>query len=294
MTAYYHIPVLLEEIIALFRGRSLRVFVDATIGAGGHTKTLLQEHPELERVVAFDQDATALAIAKESIAHTCIVEYVESNFCHLREQLQKRGIFEVDALLFDLGVSSMQLDMKERGMSFMHEAPLDMRMSQEAIETASDIVNSFREEDLAKIFYEYGEEFRSRAIAKAIVQARRKKRIETTKELADTIAKTVPFRGKTHPATKVFQALRIAVNCELDVLKTALPQALDLLAPGGRLAVISFHSLEDRIVKQTFAACCKENASYTLITKKPLAPSYEEICRNRRCRSAKLRCIQKN
>lgn len=289
-----HISVLQEEVLSFFREKSLRTFVDGTLGAGGHSKAILKEHPEIELLIGFDQDTNALAIAKETLKEDQHrVRFIHSNFEQIATELKKCGIDKVDGILLDLGVSSMQLDQDERGFSFMRQGPLDMRMNPEGEITAEEIINSWREEDLAQIFYELGEEHRSRQAAKAIVQARRKNRITTTHELAEIISSVIRRKGKLHPATLVFQALRLQVNRELEVLKEVLPIAVNLLAENGRLGVISFHSLEDRIVKETFKAIAKEDPTMHILTKKPIAPDYQEARQNPRSRSAKLRFCEK-
>lgn len=284
-----HISVLQQPILELFRDKSLNSFIDATLGAAGHSLAMLQQHPELTQIIGFDRDPSALAIAKSLLPASSI--FIHSNYRHLKAKLAEHSITQVDGILFDIGVSSMQLDQAERGFSFQHDGPLDMRMDSTQTLTAEDVVCSYPEEKLANIIYNYGEERASRRIAKAIVQARRKERIDTTKKLVEVIETVLPRRGKIAPATKTFQALRIEVNSELESLEVALTQALELLVPGGILAVISFHSLEDRIVKNIFRNQDKEK--FHLLTKKPLIASPEESRSNPRSRSAKLRAIEK-
>lgn len=250
---------------------------------------MLQEHPELTRIIGFDRDPSALEIARSLLPATSIL--IHSNYRHLKAKLAEHSISQVDGILFDIGVSSMQLDQAERGFSFQNDGPLDMRMDSTQTLTAEDVVSSYPEEKLANIIYNYGEERASRRIAKAIVQARRRERIDTTKKLVDVIETVLPRRGRISPATKTFQALRIEVNSELESLETAVTQALELLAPGAILAVISFHSLEDRIVKNIFRSQDKEQ--FHLLTKKPIIADSEESRSNPRSRSAKLRAIQK-
>lgn len=246
------------------------------------------QHPEIEQLIGFDRDPAALEIAREKLPHATLIH---SNYAALASELEVRGIKGVDGILFDLGVSSMQLDQAARGFSFQQEGPLDMRMDTTSPYTAEDLVNSLPEVELARIIYEYGEERASRRLAKAIVIGRRKRRITTTKELADIIAGEMPRIGRLHPATRTFQALRMAVNEELDSLKEGLLQAISLLNPGASLAVISFHSLEDRIVKQTFKALDKER--FQTLTKKPIEASHDECRGNPRSRSAKLRALKR-
>lgn len=283
-----HIPVLQEPFLALFHDKKLSFFVDATLGAAGHSLALVKEHPELQLLIGFDQDKSALEIADKNlqgIPHLLI----HSNFRNLALMLQEHKILQIDGIILDIGVSSMQLDRPERGFSLMHDGPLDMRMDTSQGQTAEDIIHSYSQQELADLFYIYGEERRSRQAAKAICEARKKMRIDTTQKLVDVLSKVLFRTGKTHPATKVFQALRIEVNEELEALKEALLQAIQLLSPGGILVVISFHSLEDRIVKNFF----KSQSECTILTKKPIVATLSEWRQNPRSRSAKLRAIQK-
>jgi 16S rRNA (cytosine1402-N4)-methyltransferase len=303
-----HIPVLLEEVLeALLPNGPVRRVVDGTLGAGGHTHALLARG--VEHVLALDLDPQAIAAACRVLAPFADrVTVVQDSYEHMADHARRLGWEAVDAILLDLGVSSMQLDTPERGFAFRHEAPLDMRFAPNGSLTAADIVNRWDERALAEIFFRYGEEPHSRQYARAIVQRRP---IQTTTQLAALIERAAPRpRGKPakaiHPATRVFQALRIAVNDELGAVERTLPRAIDLLRPGGRLAVISFHSLEDRIVKETFREAAREVVSppgmasirpkpavVDLITPKPIEASAEEIALNPRARSAKLRVVQK-
>ena len=292
-----HIPVLAEEILSFFKDRSISFFLDGTIGAGGHARLILQEHPEIIEYTALDQDSTALKLASSTLEpFKKRVLFYHTNF----SQIPHQAPAHFDGALIDIGVSSMQLDTPERGFSFMHDGPLDMRMNQEdsLLMTAEDVVNSTPQKELADIFYKYGEEHLSRPIAKMICERRKKERFTTTLQLASAIESIIPRRGKAHPATKVFQALRIYVNQELDVLEKALFSIAERLNPhGGRLCVITFHSLEDRIVKQAFQKMSKEGLSekkYILPIKKPLEACIQEIRKNRRSRSAKLRVIERS
>lgn len=281
-----HISVLQEECCSFFRGQTIHTFVDGTLGAGGHSLAILREHPEITLLLGIDQDLSALSIAKDTLKeYQDKVRFIHGNF----EDLKRYVDIPMDGCLLDIGVSSMQLNIDERGFSFMRDGPLDMRMNPTGGVTAEDIVNSYREDELGEIFRDLGEERRWRQAAKAICHARRKQRITTTVALADIISSVIPRYGKLHPATLVFQALRLAVNRELDVLKAVLPDAIDLLAPGGRLGVISFHSLEDRIVKE----CFRHHPGIQILTKKPLVPTREEQRKNARSRSAKLRFCEK-
>lgn len=305
----HHLSVLLNEVISIFQDKTLGVYVDATLGAGGHAASLLENHPEIERLIGIDQDPEALDIAKARLEKwNEKVLFLKGNFCSIIDSLPARGNEQVDGILMDLGVSSMQLDRPEKGFSFMREGPLDMRMDPYESIAAADIVNTWSEKELGRIFREFGEEKQWRVAAKAIVDARGKKPITTTQELVSVLSPYFSWRKKgVNPLTLIFQALRICVNKELEVLEQALPKAIDLLAPGGRLAVISFHSLEDRIVKNAFrfAADDKYDTSgiggvfldkeptVKLVTRKPIVPSEEEMKKNPRSRSAKLRVVEK-
>ncbi len=284
-----HIPVLLSEVVLGFEGVPLKVFFDGTVGAGGHAAAILEAHPEITHYLACDRDETSLAMAKERLKPWWEkVEWIFGPFADIERYLKERKIGSIDGFLIDIGVSSMQLDDLSRGFSFRGDAFLDMRMDRSRGETAADLIARLREDELARIFFEYGEEFRSRAAAKAIVTARKKRAIETTKELL-SVLEPVLRKGKIHFATKVFQALRIAVNDELGQLKQGLDGAISHLSFGGRLAVISFHSLEDRIVKWRI----KEDPHLEVLHKKPLEASLEECKKNPRARSAKLRIAKK-
>ena len=285
MTNNYHLPVLLNEIVEHFAPKPDMTIVDATFGGGGHSTKFLEQGA---KVIGFDQDEDAI-----SNAATLIDQYpnqltlVKDNFNSIQTQLAKLGINTIDAILFDLGVSSHQLDTPNRGFSFQASAPLDMRMDKTLGVTAADLIAALAEKELAKLFFTYGDETRSKAIARKIVNQRKTQPITTTTELANLISQVyrTPRLGKIHVATKVFQALRIAVNDELNSLKDTLPQTLNLLKPNSKLAVISFHSGEDRLVKQFI----NQTNSLTQITKKPIIASEAETNTNPRARSAKLR-----
>ncbi len=283
-----HIPVLLEESTDLLLESGGKVFVDCTLGAGGHTRRILEKNPEAY-VIGIDQDEEVIEIAKENLKEFGDrFSIYKANFADIDLVLEAEGVDKVDGFLFDLGVSMFQLKSK-RGFSFQIDAPLDMRMDKEQKLTAYRVVNEYQERELARIFWEYGEEKFSRKIARAIAEYRKKKPIETTKELVEIVVSVFPEKlkhGRIHPATRVFQAIRIEVNRELEVLKTALEKTIDLLNPRGRLALISFHSLEDRIVKNFFR---EHKDVFKVLTKKPITPSEEEIRMNPASRSAKLR-----
>ena len=268
--------------------REASTVVDMTLGAGGHSEALLEAG--IERVVGVDRDAEALALARARLAgYGDRFTTVRARFSQVPRIAAEASVRAVEGTIYDLGVSSLHLDRPERGFSYRKEGPLDMRMAREG-PTAADLVNSASEEELARIIFEHGEERRSRRIARAIVRARERERIETTTQLARIVAGAVPRRpGGAHPARRTFQALRIAVNRELEELDASLPQAVGLLAPGGRVAVITYHSLEDRLVKHALAG----DERLEVITRKPIRPGEEEIARNRRARSAKLRAARK-
>ncbi|WP_216320256.1 16S rRNA (cytosine(1402)-N(4))-methyltransferase RsmH [Deinococcus aestuarii] len=279
-----HTPVLAAEILEALAPAPGRLIVDGTLGGAGHTRLLLEAGA---RVVGIDQDPYALERARASDLPGLTV--VEGNYRDMQALLAPLGVTRVDGVLLDIGVSSFQLDDAGRGFSYHTEAPLDMRMAQ-AGESAADVVNTSPEEDLAAIIYEYGEERHSRRIARAIVQAREQAPIETTMRLAEIVKRAYPgFSKGIHPARRTFQALRIHVNDELGALRGGLQAAETLLAPGGRLAVISFHSLEDRIVKRFL----RGSSTLTPLTKRPVEASEEEQARNPRSRSAKLRAAEK-
>lgn len=304
-----HTSVLLNELLEFFKDHHLKYFVDATLGAGGHSEAFLKAHPEIELLIGIDQDPVARKIAAERLAPWKErVQIIPGNFSDLKTHLAKLDISAIDGIIFDLGVSSMQFDLPEKGFSFMRDGPLDMRMDPTKELTAAVIVNTWSEAEIGRIFRDYGEEKRWRAAARTIVTLRKEKPINTTLELADVLRRAIPYTKKgINPATQAFQALRICVNAELDVIEKAMPDAIDFLAKGGLLGVISFHSLEDRIVKNAmrFAASDKFNTDgiggvfldkepiVNLITKKPVAPSDEEIESNPRSRSAKLRIVEK-
>ena len=308
---FKHVTVLLKETVAGLDIKPDGTYVDCTLGGGGHSSYLLSQLTEGGKLIAFDQDEIAIQNAKEkfsSYGEQFIT--VKSNFRYLAEKLQEIGITEVDGILFDLGVSSPQLDTPERGFSYHHDAPLDMRMDQDAPLTAYDVVNSWSYEQLVRIFFQYGEEKFSKQIARKIEAYRENKAIETTGELVELIKEGIPAPARRtggHPAKRVFQAIRIAVNDELKVFEEALESAIEMVKPGGRVSVITFHSLEDRICKTTF----KRNSTtpqlppglpiipdefkpkLKLITRKPILPSDIELEENNRARSAKLRIAEK-
>jgi len=302
---FQHEPVLVRESLAFLQPSPGKLFIDATLGGGGHASSLLAAGAN---VLGLDQDEAAIAEAGKRLAgHEDHFVALRMNFRGIGGVLEETGVGRVDGIIADLGVSSHQLDTAERGFSFQQDGPLDMRMDPRGRRTAADIVNECGEEDLARIFFEYGDEHLSRRAARVIVKRRSQRPFHRTLDLAETIASVLPRRGKTHPATKVFQALRLELNDELGALRELLADAPRLLKPGGRIVLISFHSLEDRMVKQTFARQSAEwldrpewpeprrNPDHTLrlLTKKPVEPSAGEISRNPRARSARLRAAER-
>ena len=305
--SFSHIPVLLHETIDGLNIKENGIYVDGTAGGGGHSAEILS-HLKDGKLISIDQDPDAIRHVMERFKDEPNSIIVKGNFSDMKELLNSRGIYAVDGVMLDIGVSSHQLDTAQRGFSFHEEAPLDMRMSQQG-ESAYDIVNTYDYASLARIINNYGEEKFASSIAKNIVKAREQKPIETTLELAEIIKNSVPqkVRREGHPARKTFQALRIAVNMELDVLEKGLDDAFELLSKGGRLAVITFHSLEDRIVKQKMASFCQgctcpkefpvcvcgKKPRAKLVNRKPIIASENELEMNVRSRSAKLRVCEK-
>ncbi|MFA5966935.1 MAG: 16S rRNA (cytosine(1402)-N(4))-methyltransferase RsmH [Patescibacteria group bacterium] len=290
-----HIPVLTTEVVELLDLVPGELVVDATVGDGGHAQQLLTKVSPGGYLIGIDKDPEAVKAAYENLSHQkSNAKFVinHDSFGNLSGIIKTAGYRGIDAILFDLGLSSRELA-GTRGFSFLRDAPLDMRFDPDAPVTAADIVNSYPKDKLANLIYEFGEERASRRIAEAIFSARHRHKITTTEQLAAIVAEAKGGRhGRIHPATQTFQALRIAVNDELGLLRTTLPVAIQLLNPGGRLAVISYHSLEDRIVKNIFRDAAKTGV-VQLITKKPISPTRAEILQNPRARSAKLRVISK-
>ena len=315
--ATYHTPVLVREVVAQLQPRRGGVYVDGTLGAGGHAAEMLRASGPDGRLIGLDWDEEAMAESRQRLSEFgARVQLVRANFAELERVLMSLGITAVDGMLFDLGVSSRQFDEPSRGFSFQREGPLDMRMSRqprsdrgELGASARDVLRDASLEELARIFRDYGEERRARAIAREIVRERERGHLlETTTQLARLIERLAgPARGGIHPATRVFQALRIAVNNELDNLRRGLAAALKFLSPGGRLAVISFHSLEDRIVKQFFqemstgcvcppdfpVCACHRQQQLRVVTRRLITPSEEEVRQNPRARSARMRVGEK-
>ena len=304
-----HVSVLLKESIEALNLKEDSIIVDCTLGYGGHSSYILQRIKR-GKLFAFDQDSEAIRHSTNRLSEIGTnFTIINSNFINLKQELKKKNIEKVDGILFDLGVSSPQLDDAKRGFSYHEDARLDMRMNQDNSLSAYEVVNNYTKEELTNIFYKYGEDKFSRNIAQKIVEYREQKPIETTLELVEIIKSAVPvkFRKQKHPARQIFQAIRIEVNHELDVLLPALEQALELINIGGRVAVITFHSLEDRIVKKYFAEKCKIDdkvkglpkipeeylPDFKLVVNKAILPSKEELANNSRARSAKLRVIER-
>ena len=302
-----HISVLLEESLSFLKPLKNEIFVDATLGLGGHSEAILTTQA---KVIGIDQDDAAIQFAKVRLEHFKEhFEVYQANFSEIKEVLELAEVEKVDGILADLGVSSLQLDSETRGFSFRFNAPLDMRMNPESgDETAAELLKRLSEFEIAKIIYEFGEEKLSRRIARRIVERReRGEAIETTKELADICSSSARSEERIHPATRTFQALRIAVNHELDIIEKFIVDSVDSLKPNGRLVIISFHSLEDRIVKQVFqklagkCTCpprfpiciCNAQKKIEILTRKPVVPTDSEMHENPRSRSAKLRACKK-
>lgn len=310
MSEFHHVSVLLQECIDGLNIRPDGIYVDGTLGGAGHSSHIVRQLTT-GRLIGIDQDEIALAAARERLMPwQDAVTLVHDNFRRIGSVLQKLDIPNADGILLDLGVSSPQLDEAQRGFSYMADAPLDMRMDGTAALTAAEVVNTWPQEQLRRILYEYGEERYAPQIAAAICRRRQEHPIETTLELAQIIRSAMPpaaLREKQHPAKRSFQAIRIAVNDELGAVEQAVPAAIEVLAPGGRLAIITFHSLEDRIVKNAmaqaargctcppeFPVCvCGNRPKVRLVTKKPITASQEELDCNPRARSAKLRICEK-
>lgn len=307
----YHVPILLEEVIALLNPARGGVYVDGTLGGGGHAEAVLEKLPEGSRLIGIDRDADAIAETAAGLSRfNTAFTAVRGNFFQMKRLLNGLSIDRVDGILLDLGVSSHQLDEKARGFSYNEDAPLDMRMDASAPFRAYDVVNGYSFEELARVIREYGEERYASRVASFIVKEREKKPLDSTTELAALIKSAIPAAARRegpHPARRTFQALRIEVNGELEGLKAAIDDAHDILAPNGVLAVITFHSLEDRIVKQSFrgyenpCTCdprapmctCGKKPTARILTKKPLIADETEQIENPRSRSAKLRAVQK-
>ena len=309
---FHHITVLLHETIDQLDVQPDGIYVDATLGGAGHSEYLLSKLGDKGHLYTFDQDQTAIDNAKKRLApyiERGMVTFIKDNFRNLKTRLNEVGVEKIDGICYDLGVSSPQLDERERGFSYKQDAPLDMRMNQEAALTAYQVVNHYPYNDLVRIFFKYGEDKFSKQIARKIEQAREVKPIETTTELAEIIKSAKPakeLKKKGHPAKQIFQAIRIEVNDELGAADESIQQAIDLLAVGGRISVITFHSLEDRLTKQLFKEASTVDVpkglpfipddlqpKLELVSRKPILPSKEELEANNRAHSAKLRVARK-
>lgn len=308
--AFSHYSVLLKETIENLNIKEDGIYVDGTTGGGGHALQVVKCLSDKGRFFGIDQDDAAIAAATERLAdYAEKVTLIRSNYCRMKEVLSEYGVEKVDGIVLDLGVSSYQLDTEERGFSYRFDTPLDMRMDRRQSLTAKDIVNGYPERELYRIIRDYGEDQFAKNIAKHIVQAREKKEIVTTGELAEIIKGAIPakFRQSGHPAKQTFQAIRIECNRELEVLRDSLDMMIDLLNPGGRLCIITFHSLEDRLVKSAFkkaenpctcppefpVCVCGKKPRGKVISRKPILPGEEELAENSRSKSAKLRVFEK-
>lgn len=305
---FKHVSVLLEETIESLNIKEDGIYVDGTLGGAGHTKEILKKL-ENGLLIGIDQDLDALTNAKTILKDYKNVHLSHNNFSNIKEVLKEIGIESVDGIMMDLGVSSYQLDTGERGFSYMKDAPLDMRMDRQGDLSAYEVVNNYSEKELGEVIRDYGEERFAKRIAGFIVNEREVSKIKTTFELVDIIKKAIPARFRRtgpHPAKRTFQAIRIEVNKELEILKDTIKDSVDVLKPGGRLAMITFHSLEDRIVKHTYKklsdpcecpkalpCVCGKKPIIKILTKKPIGPSEEELKINPRSRSAKLRVLEK-
>ena len=295
----YHTPVMLDEVVWLMNIKPGGIYVDCTLGSGGHTLGFLEFLGSKIQIIGIDKDKEAISTAKQKLR--CFgdaVTYVQGSFSKLQDIVENLNIMQVDGVLFDLGVSSYQLDKPERGFSYMEDGPLDMRMNQDTGKSAKDLINSLSANELAYIFKTYGEERWAVRISKFIEKWRKESPITSTTQLVNLIKAAIPSRARRtgpHPARRTFQALRIAVNKELNELELGLTQANEILSPGGRLVAISYHSLEDRIVKTMFRQKSKDKNynSLRVLTKRPIVPCKEEIMFNPRSRSAKLRAAEK-
>ncbi|MEG2295245.1 MAG: 16S rRNA (cytosine(1402)-N(4))-methyltransferase RsmH [Oscillospiraceae bacterium] len=307
---FNHTSVLLEECIQGLAIKANGVYIDGTAGGAGHSTEIAKKLSEEGRLFAIDKDPNAIAVAKQRLLLYDMATTIQDDFSNIEDIVKQQKIISIDGILLDLGVSSHQLDEVERGFSYHNDAPLDMRMSQEGL-SAADLVNTYSQQDLTRIFREFGEEKFASRIAYTIVKDRENKTIDTTLELVEIIKKAIPAAARReggHPAKRVFQAIRIAVNGELDSLSKCLDTAFDLLAQGGRFAIITFHSLEDRMVKQKFSnyakgctcppkfpiCVCHKEPKGTIINRKPIIATQQELLENKRSRSAKLRIIEKN
>jgi len=304
---FKHIPVLLEESIKGLNIKPNGIYVDGTLGGAGHSLEIAKHLSDKGLLIGIDRDEEALNFAKEKLKEFKNVMYVHDNHDNIKDILNKNQITEVDGILLDLGVSSYQLDEEERGFSYMQDSPLDMRMNREQSLTAKDVINTYKEEELARILFDYGEEKFAKRIAKKIVSTREKRQIETTHELVEIIESVIPYKGDGHPAKRTFQAIRIEVNNEIEPLYNTVMNSINCLKTKGRLCIITFHSLEDRVVKMAYndatgKCTCPKDLPYCvcgakqlgkMINKKPILPTEKEMRENSRSKSAKLRIFEK-
>ena len=305
---FNHIPVLLNEVIEGLNIKKNGIYVDGTLGGAGHSLEICKKLSPQGRLIGIDRDVEALACAKEKLKQYDNVKFVNDNHQNIKQILSDLEINGVDGILLDLGVSSYQIDEISRGFSYMNDAPLDMRMDKSQTLTAEEVINTYKEEDLAKIIYEYGEEKFSKKIARRICELREIEKIDTTAKLAAIVEECVPYiKGQGHPAKRTFQAIRIEVNNEIEPLYGAVTDCIDALNPGGRLCIITFHSLEDRCVKNAYTdalgkctcpkdlpyCICKKIVKGKIVNKKPILPTDKEQELNSRSRSAKLRIFEK-
>ncbi len=286
-----HIPVMMEEVLEMLSPKNGETYVDATLGMGGHSEGILRRAPECT-LIGIDRDESALGEAKKRLKGYQNTHLVRGKFSNMKQVVNDLGYERVNGILIDAGVSTLHLKAEGRGFSFLNDEPLDMRMDQRQDLDAQKVVNSYPEKELADIIFKYGDERFSRRIARGIVYARKKSRIKSCMELAEIIERSVRRRGRIHPATRTFQAIRIEVNKELEELSTAVDAGADILQSQGRYCVISYHSLEDRIIKNSFKRLAKEGV-FNIITKKPLVPERQEKLANPSSRSAKLRGAEK-
>jgi 16S rRNA (cytosine1402-N4)-methyltransferase len=295
-TFRYHVPVMLQEVLEHLQPAAGDCIIDATAGTGGHSEAIAEKIGPTGKLISIDRDEDALAIARQRLGRFgSAVECVYGNFHDIDTLLAARGVSQADGILFDLGVSSMQLETPDRGFSFQNDGPLDMRLDKNSYISAYDLINNLNEEEISALLREFGQERWHNRIARALVQERQIRPITTTAQLAEIIKRSIPYKfryGKIHPATRTFQAVRIAVNRELETLEKALDKAVAILKPTARICVISFHSLEDRIVKFRFRQY-SHSGLIDIITPKPLTPSDEEVNGNPRSRSSKMRVAER-
>ena len=287
---------MLNEVLQYLNPREGETIVDGTVGLGGHAQAILEKIGPTGKLIAVDRDRQSLEVARKNLSSAKNCEFVHDDYRNIDQILQKLSVAQVDGILLDLGISSFQMDNPERGFSIRSEGPLDMRMDQDSEMSALDLINSLSERELDAILKDYGQERFHARIARGLINARSRGSIATTKDLAEVVLRSIPYyprREKIHPATRTFQALRIAVNRELEGLEVALNKSISILKPGGRIAVIAFHSLEDKVVKEKFRDW-RKLGTVKLITKKPLRPTEEETKNNSRARSARLRIAERD